>query len=196
MVSNTPPTANFSFTTSALVANFTDTSTDSDGTIASRSWNFGDGGTSTATNPSRTYASAGTYSVTLTVTDDDGATHATTKSVTVTSSGCTPSGTVLCNGSVINGLSATRNNWTAIYTLVVPAGATNLSFTTSGGTGDADLYVRLGSAPTTSSYTCRPYTSGNSETCSFAAPTAGTYYVGLRAYAAFSGVTLTTSYTP
>jgi PKD repeat protein len=195
-VSNSPPTANFSFTTSALVANFTDTSSDSDGTIVSRSWNFGDGGTSTATNPSRTYASAGTYSVTLTVTDDDGATHATTKSVTVTSSGCTPAGTVLCNGSVISGLSASRNNWTSTYTLVVPAGATNLSFAISGGSGDADLYVRLGSAPTTSSYTCRPYTSGNNETCSFAAPTPGTYYVRLRAYATFSGVTLTTSYTP
>ncbi|HPG94680.1 MAG TPA: PPC domain-containing protein, partial [Dokdonella sp.] len=49
---------------------------------------------------------------------------------------------------------------------------------------------------TTTSYTCRPYTSGNSETCTFAAPTAGTYYVNVRAYAAFSGVTLTTSFTP
>jgi PKD repeat protein len=196
-VSNSPPTANFTFTTSTLTANFTDTSTDSDGTIASRSWNFGDGGTSSTANPSHTYASAGTYSVTLTVTDNSGATNATSKSVTVTSGGgCTPSGTVLCNGTTITGLSATKNNFTSIYTLVVPAGATNLSFSISGGTGDADLYVRLGSAPTTSSYNCRPYTSGNSETCSFAAPTAGTYYVGVRAYATFSGVTLTNSYTP
>ena len=54
--------------------NFTDTSADSDGTIASRSWNFGDSTTSTATNPSKTYAAAGTYTVTLTVTDNSGAT--------------------------------------------------------------------------------------------------------------------------
>ncbi|MGO1071360.1 proprotein convertase P-domain-containing protein [Lysobacter sp. CA199] len=80
---NTPPTANFTSTTSGLTANFTDSSTDSDGTIASRSWNFGDGSTSTATNPSKTYSAAGTYTVTLTVTDDDGATNTKTGTVTV-----------------------------------------------------------------------------------------------------------------
>ncbi|MCC7248718.1 MAG: proprotein convertase P-domain-containing protein [Lysobacter sp.] len=80
---NVPPVANFTFTTSGLTANFTDTSTDSDGTIASRSWNFGDGSTSTATNPSKTYAAGGTYTVTLTVTDNVGATNTKTSSVTV-----------------------------------------------------------------------------------------------------------------
>ncbi len=196
-VTNSPPSANFSFSSSGLTASFTDTSTDSDGTIASRSWNFGDGSSSTSTNPSRTYASAGTYSVTLTVTDNGGATNAITKSVTVSApTGCTPSGTVLCNGTTISGLSATKNNWTSTYTLVVPAGASNLSFSISGGSGDADMYVRLGSAPTTTSYTCRPYTAGNNETCSFATPTAGTYYVSIRAYQTFSGVTLTNAYTP
>ncbi|MBL0164869.1 MAG: M4 family metallopeptidase [Xanthomonadales bacterium] len=196
--SNVPPSAGFSFTTSALTASFTDSSSDSDGTIASRSWNFGDSTSSTSTSPSHTYAAAGTYNVTLTVTDNNGATNATTKAVTVSSGGggCTPSGTVLCSGSSVSGLAAAKNAWTSVYTLVVPAGATNLSFKIAGGSGDADLYVRLGSAPTTTSYTCRPYTAGNSETCTFAAPTAGTYYVSVRAYAAFSGVTLSTSYTP
>ncbi|MFD0739912.1 proprotein convertase P-domain-containing protein [Lysobacter koreensis] len=80
---NVAPTANFGFTTSALTANFTDSSTDPDGTIVARSWNFGDGTTSTATNPSKTYAAAGTYTVTLTVTDDDGATNSKSSSVTV-----------------------------------------------------------------------------------------------------------------
>ena len=197
--SNVPPSAGFSFTTSALTASFTDSSSDSDGSIASRSWNFGDSTSSTTTNPSHTYSSAGTYNVTLTVTDNNGATNSTTKAVTVSSGGgggCTPSGTVLCSGSSVTGLSAAKNAWTSVYTLVVPAGATNLKFTIAGGTGDADMYVRLGSAPTTTSYNCRPYTAGNSETCTFAAPTAGTYYVSVRAYAAFSGVTLSTSYTP
>ncbi|MGD6630625.1 PKD domain-containing protein, partial [Xanthomonas citri pv. citri] len=53
---NTPPVANFGVTVSGLTATFSDASTDADGTITSRSWNFGDGSTSTATNPSRTYA--------------------------------------------------------------------------------------------------------------------------------------------
>ncbi len=83
---NPPPTANFTFTTSGLTASFTDTSTDSNGTIAARSWNFGDGGTSTAQNPTRTYAAAGTYTVTLTVTDNGGATATTSKQVTVATS--------------------------------------------------------------------------------------------------------------
>ncbi len=76
------------------------------------------------------------------------------------------------------------------YTMEVPAGATNVTFTMSGGTGDADLYVRFGSQPTTSTYDCRPYRSGNSETCSIDAPQAGTYHVMVRGYSAYSGVSL------
>lgn len=80
---NAAPTANYSFTVSGLTATFTDASSDSDGSIAARNWDFGDGSSSSATHPGKTYATAGTYSVTLTVTDDGGLTHSTSKSVTV-----------------------------------------------------------------------------------------------------------------
>lgn len=84
---NVAPTANFTFTTSGLSATFTDSSSDSDGSIASRSWNFGDGTTSTATNPSKTWSAAGTYNVSLTVTDNGGLTNTRTQSVTVGTGG-------------------------------------------------------------------------------------------------------------
>jgi PKD repeat protein len=86
---NTPPVANFTHSANGLAVAFTDTSTDANGTIASRSWNFGDSTTSTAANPSKTYTTAGTYTVTLTVTDNDGASNTTSKSVTVSSTGGT-----------------------------------------------------------------------------------------------------------
>jgi len=83
--SNNPPIAGFTFSCIDLSCGFTDASTDSDGSIVSRSWSFGDGGTSSATNPNHTFASAGTYTVQLTVTDDDGAVDSESKTVTVSS---------------------------------------------------------------------------------------------------------------
>ncbi|MFD0738949.1 proprotein convertase P-domain-containing protein [Lysobacter koreensis] len=80
------------------------------------------------------------------------------------------------------------------WTMAVPAGASNLRFVTSGGSGDADLYVRFGSAPTTSSYDCRSQGSTNAETCNIATAQAGTYHVMVLGYSAFSGMSLTGSY--
>ena len=82
-INNVAPVANFNASVSGLTASFTDASFDADGTIASRSWNFGDSTSSTATNPSHTYAIAGTYSVVLTVTDNTGLTNAKTQAVNV-----------------------------------------------------------------------------------------------------------------
>ena len=191
---NTAPVANFSVTSSGLTANFTDTSTDAENNISTHSWNFGDGATSTATNPSHTYAAAGTYTVSETVTDSGGLSNTKSMSVTVGTSSC--GGLVLCNGVAVALPSVAKNSWSSTYTITVPAGKTSAVFNISGGTGDADLYVRIGSAPTTSSYNCRPYLSGNAETCTFNAPTAGTYYVGARAYAAYSGVSLKATISP
>ncbi|MDF1514880.1 MAG: S8 family serine peptidase, partial [Anaerolineae bacterium] len=86
---NQPPTADFTYTTDGLSVTFTDASTDSDGSVVSQSWDFGDGNSSTEQNPSHTYASDGTYTVSLTVTDNEGATDSVSKSVTVSSVGST-----------------------------------------------------------------------------------------------------------
>jgi len=184
---NTAPTANFSYVTSGLTATFTDSSTDAQNNITSHSWTFGDGGTSTATNPAHTYAAGGTYSVTETVTDAGGLSSSKTSSVTVTGTTC--GGTVLCNGVAVALPSQATGGVSANYTMAIAAGHT-VTFTISGGTGDADMYVRAGAAPTTTTYNCRPYLTGNAETCTFTPSTATTYYVNVRAYAAYSGVSL------
>lgn len=97
------------------------------------------------------------------------------------------------NGVPVTGLAASQGTM-LLFTMDVPAGASNLVFQISGGSGDADLYVRFGSAPTTSNWDCRPYKNGNNESCTFASPAAGTWHVGVRAYSSFSGVSLVGSF--
>ncbi len=107
-----------------------------------------------------------------------------------------PGDTVLSNGVAKTGLSGPQGDQKR-YTLVVPSGATGLSFTMSGGTGDADLYVKFGSAPGTSSgsYDCRSWATGNNETCNISNVQAGTYHVLVNAYSTYSGASLTGSFT-
>ncbi|WP_281561546.1 M9 family metallopeptidase [Thalassomonas sp. RHCl1] len=87
-------------------------------------------------------------------------------------------------------------NQESIYTLQVPPGATNLSFATSDGTGDVDMHVKFGSAPTKSDYDCRPWKVGSNETCNISNVQAGTYYVMLLGYSDHSDIKLVASYTP
>jgi len=114
---NNPPVAGFTSSCTGLSCTFTDASTDSDGTIDSRSWVFGDGGTSTATDPTHVYAAGGTYTVTLTVNDDDGATDTETQTVTVSGGG---GGTTMhvadLDGS---GVITSGKIWTATVTITV-----------------------------------------------------------------------------
>ncbi|WP_437924028.1 trypsin-like serine protease [Sorangium sp. So ce291] len=84
------------------------------------------------------------------------------------------------------------------FTINVPAGTPMLNVHSSGGTGNADLYVRYGSQPTTSIFDCRPFMNDSNESCNFNNPAAGTWHVSLRgASSSFSGVSLkSTSYNP
>jgi PKD repeat protein len=88
---NAPPLARFTSSCVGLACGFdASTSTDSDGSITSYAWDFGDGTRGTGVRPTHTYAVAGTRPVTLTVTDDHGATAVTTRQVTVAASGGSP----------------------------------------------------------------------------------------------------------
>lgn len=80
------------------------------------------------------------------------------------------------------------------YGFSIPAGATNLTVSMSGGAGDADLHVRFDALPTLNDYDCRPFLVGNNETCSFPAPSAGDWFILLSAFDSYSGVALEIQY--
>lgn len=80
---NRPPEASFSYVTTGLTVNFTDTSIDPDGFVVSWFWDFNDGTSSTERHPSHAFDSADTYIVRLTVTDDDSATGSTGRIIVV-----------------------------------------------------------------------------------------------------------------
>ncbi|MFC3024719.1 M4 family metallopeptidase [Vibrio zhugei] len=104
-----------------------------------------------------------------------------------------PSSSVLVNGKPVSGLSG-RSGSEKDFSIQVPAGKSQFIVRTYGGQGDVDLYVKYGRQPTTNNFDCRPYKSGNTEQCSFSAPQAGTYYISLKGYKTYSGVTLQAQY--
>jgi Zn-dependent metalloprotease len=104
-----------------------------------------------------------------------------------------PSSGALRKGVPVTGLGGPAGAYT-VFPVTVPAGIRGLSFRMSGGAGDADLYVRHGAKPTTSRWDYRPYLEGNQESVT-AQPVTGTWYVMVRGYSAFSGVSLVVDWT-
>ncbi|MES2317059.1 MAG: pre-peptidase C-terminal domain-containing protein [Pseudomonadota bacterium] len=87
------------------------------------------------------------------------------------------------------GLSAAKDTW-VYFTITVPECANTLTVTTTGSVGDADLHVKFGSQATGADAACRPYKTGSNETCVLPDPQAGVWYIGIKAFAPFSGLTL------
>ena len=117
-------------------------------------------------------------------------------SLVATFDGSTPDGvTVLLNGVAVTGLAGGPAS-EKFFKIEVPAGQTKLEVAMSGGTGDADLYVRVGAKPTTKEWDFRPFVIGNKETVTIDDPKAGTYYIMIRGYMAYTGVTLKATHGP
>jgi len=100
-----------------------------------------------------------------------------------------PLATPLANGVPLAGLSAAAGT-SSLYAIEVPAGASTLSIVTSGGTGDLDMLVKRGQVPTAVVFDCSSGGANNNESCNFNAPAAGTWYIRLQAFSAYSGATL------
>jgi len=189
------PTAAFSTAVSGLTAGFTDHSTESgSGSITGWSWNFGDGAASTAQNPSHTYTAAGTYSVTLTVTDSNGQTSSVSQPVTVSAATCTETNPQQMDQNCSRaGQSASAGNLDYLW-IYLPAGTTTLKVSTTGGTGTAYLYYDPSDWATNTAYTAESTSSGTAQSLTVTNTTAGYRYISLYAETAFSGVTVTTQY--
>ncbi|HEU0130218.1 MAG TPA: PKD domain-containing protein [Mycobacteriales bacterium] len=197
--SNTAPTACFTHGEAALsVSANGGCSTDVDGPISSWSWSWGDGSpSSTGSTAAHTYSTAGTYTVGLTVTDSNGTTGTTTQSVTVaTTSDPDPSTQTLSNGSPASNTHGNAGTW-QYYKVNVPGGQSQLKVDLTGSQScnalgcnpNLDVYVQLGSKPTTASYACAGTSSASVETCTISAPATGWYYVGVYVQSAVFGST-------
>jgi subtilisin family serine protease len=123
-ITNEAPKAGFTYSADLLNVQFTDTSTDSDGTVVAWNWNFDDGQTSTAQNPSHSFDVAGTYNVSLTVTDDAGDTGSTSQNITVSAEEPAP-GDINLTGTGTK----VKGRWTS-----------DLTWTPAGTSSQVDIY--------------------------------------------------------
>ena len=138
-----------------------------------------------------TAVGAGFAAITARMTSD--ATQLRSANVTVTSP------PTLTSGVAVTGISSSAaRGTTLLYKIIVPAGATNLSVTLSGGTGDVDLYINQGTPPNpaTGDYTCASFNGGNTELCAESNPTPGTWFVLLELWDPYTGVSLTGTVSP
>ncbi|NRA72266.1 MAG: PKD domain-containing protein [Gammaproteobacteria bacterium] len=171
---------------------------DVDGEITQYHWDFGDGYTSDETNAVHQYQDLGEYSVTLTVTDNDGATSSTTSPVNITL--YNPNDEPLCDGcrrvylAQDVDLSSPEGATPRTYHFSVPNAASLVVIEiVAGSNGDPDLHVGHNVAVSKEVYSCRPWEGpGAMEQCKFTA--GGIFNVMIDPFKAYSAVTLKAYY--
>lgn len=179
----TVPVARFTVNCTNLSCQF-DASTSTGGAsgLTQYQWQFGDGATGSGSQASYQYPAAGSYTVRLTVSNSQGQQASTEQQVQLTDGS---DSRALSSGVPRSNLSGSQGSTQFFY---IDA-QNGVDVTINGGTGDADLYVRKDAEPTTSVYDCRPYKNANNESCTVNKG-AGRYWIMLRGYRAYSGVTL------
>jgi large repetitive protein len=138
---------------------------------------------------SGTPAALGSATFTVQVTDGAGASHARTFAMEVAPV------VALASKVPLAGIGGEAGE-VRYFSIEVPPGATRFTVTLSGGSGDADLYVRRGALPAPFAYDCRPFREGNEEICTFTPPflAPGPWYIMLRGHTAYGDVRLEASH--
>lgn len=103
--------------------------------------------------------------------------------------------TPLSSGVPLPSQSGATGVW-SYYAISLPSSASKLTVTVNGSNGDADLFVRKDLRPTTATYGCKSDGATSTETCSMTSVAAGSYYVGVYAYTAYTGLSVTATVTP
>lgn len=174
-------------------------SNDSDGSIASYNWNFGDGNSSNSATPSHSYSTAGSYTAVLTVTDNLGASSIDSATVTITGNSggtlenaCATEGPTsaqnLTSGDAICVPNTSSTNYPQYYYIYVNAGTSSITIESDHGTGNADVYYKASNWATASSYDQLSSNAGNTESITVANPGTGWQYISI--IGARTGMTL------
>jgi PKD repeat protein len=163
---------------------------DPDGRIVSYQWDLGDNSSQSGNKINHSYLANGDYRVRLTVVDDKNKAATTEQTITIN---VPVEDIVLTNNVAVSGLSGEAGQ-KIFFRFSVPEQAKNLSFTSAGGSGDADLVVSYGSHPSKENNDCKSDNSNNNELCQFSSTQVGDYYALLYGYSSFTNVTMTASY--
>ena len=115
------------------------------------------------------------------------------QNISISQAGSGGNDIVLSNGVAVTGLSGSQSS-EKYYKINVPSSQSSLEIKIYGGSGDCDLYVKKGQRPTTSNWDYRPYIGGNNETVTVSNPSNGWWYIMLRGYSSYSGVSLKATY--
>ena len=144
----------------------------------------------TASTSATTSSPIGEYPITLSEgADNNYDLSLQNGTLTVVSDGGSPTVTIIQNNVPVDNLSGAEDS-ERLFKFTVPAGQTRVEISIGGGIGDCDLYVKLGTPPTTTSFDYASFLGGNDETVTVNSPAAGEWYIMLHGFTDYSNVTL------